>query len=184
MPTLRKSKTVTTELDLDPVCARKDTSKGVFILTVQGQYYATQSGGGKGRAQYTIDVRLPASMMDRPLSIIKNKILDVALAKKYDNYAGYRTYEIKKVVAPDEASSRFLTVGLMSRDQLIKYVYAEALDFDPTKFRKAVDLRKAITDFNDNPELFKKRYIKMAADMDVVNEVLDLNVDIMGDGGE
>lgn len=91
-----------------------------FEVTVEGDYFVTD-GRNKGLKRYIFNFKIPS--MDSALSVIKNKVLDMVLKKKYSDYISYRTYIITKVTPFGTAKiSGAFDLWSSSRDEVERYI--------------------------------------------------------------
>src|SRR3972149_4892173 len=92
----------------DAVHATKAGGKG-WRVVVKGEYLALAAGGrGKVKRDYEAEVVLPN--LDAALPILKNKLLDSALRKKYPDFVAARTNKIvdARPLSPETPASRTL----------------------------------------------------------------------------
>ncbi len=93
------------------------------IVTVEGDYFALASDDGrkKNKKRYKIEARVASP--DGALSLIRNKLLDRILTKKYDDFHTFRTHEITKITdLQGKPLIGYTNVRLMDFNQIAKYV--------------------------------------------------------------
>ncbi len=128
-----------------------------YLVKVRGDYFAAAAGNRKIIARYELEVKLPT--MDRALSIIKNKLLDPLLKRKYPDYINYRTHEMVSFKALGSAGDpKHLPLHLQGREQLIEHIEKKKLAIDPIIYPELTGLRKAIALCETDP----KKYVQVA----------------------
>lgn len=93
------------------------------IVTVEGDYFALASDDGrkKNKKRYKIEARVASP--EGALSLIRNKLLDRILTKKYEDFHTFRTHEITKITDLNgEPLIGYTNVRLMDFNQIAKYV--------------------------------------------------------------
>ncbi len=98
------------------------------IVTVEGDYFALASDDGrkKNKKRYKIEARVASP--DGALSLIRNKLLDRILTKKYDDFHTFRTHEITQITdLQGQPLIGYTNVRLMDFNQIAKYVKANNL---------------------------------------------------------
>ena len=87
------------------------------IVTIEGEYFAlaTDDGRKKNKKPYKIEARVKSP--EGALSLIRNKLLNKILAKKYEDYHTFRTHQITKVTD-------------LNGDSLIGYTNVRLMDFN------------------------------------------------------
>jgi hypothetical protein len=122
-----------------------------YAVTVEGDYYLPSKDvpGKKTLRPYRIIVNLPE--LAGALSIIKNKLLDQLLRKKYgaDGYLGFRTHEIVDT-KPLGNSPESTHLQYMARPALESYVENQRIPLDPAIYSDVSSLRNAIMDWAQN----------------------------------
>jgi hypothetical protein len=97
----------------------------MFKVTVVGDYIARSGISDKERIKKHYEVEANIHTLVGVLSIIKNKILPVALPRKYADYVTYSTHSIAKVVPLDEEGRKQFSrvdVDFMDRETLVQYI--------------------------------------------------------------
>jgi len=97
----------------------------MFKVTVVGDYIARSGVSDKERIKKPYEIDANLHTLVGVLSIIKNKILPVALPKKYADYITYSTHKISKVVPLDDEGRRQFSkvdVDFMDRETLVQYI--------------------------------------------------------------
>ena len=143
-----------------------------FDLTVEGDYFVTE-GKHKGLARYEFEFRLPS--MDSALSIIKNKVLDMVLKKKYPDYVSYRTYQITKVKPFGTAVLSGFDLWSASREEVEKYIRKEELPVKVKFYPSLMNLREGVQLAEADPDRFLLNQKKLEEDFVFTQELRALN---------
>jgi len=146
-----------------------------YRVKVKGEYFA-YTEKGKILKPYEFEVILPT--LDRALHIIKSKILNRVLKKKFADYASYRTHEIIDSepvgdAAPIQTSNKNLNV--LNKKQLASYINKNELPVDPTTYKTVGEIRKAIQDAESNLKTFQEKEAKRAEDIALTKSLDALN---------
>ncbi len=151
---------------------------GGYNITVRGTYYKSVSGGGKGKelSSYTFDVKLPS--MDSALSVIKNKILNSVLSKKYSDYVSYRTHEITNVVPFGKIKAVNLSVWQMNRNALEDYIAEGKLLVKPHLYPELLELRRAVSMCEQDISRFENHQNKVEEDFELTSSIRALNPEL------
>lgn len=122
----------------------------MFIVTVEGQYYAE----GKKLKRYKYECNLPD--MKKAMSVIKNKIAERKLQRLYPDFVAVRTYAITDVrtedgkpAAPDTDNPHQMTV-----DQLKDIVITKKLPINPKEYSDIVQFRQDVADALKDQDTF------------------------------
>lgn len=97
----------------------------MFKVTVVGDYIARSGISDKERIKKHYEIDANIHTLVGVLSIIKNKILPIALPRKYPDYVTYSTHSIAKVVPLDEEGRKQFSrvdVDFMDRETLVQYI--------------------------------------------------------------
>jgi hypothetical protein len=161
----------------------KTTGQSGFKVTVEGMYFVSVGEGkGKGVRQYSFDINLPS--MDCALSIIKNKILDVVLAKKYPDYVSYRTHNIVNVVPFGNVPNARLNIWQMNRPTVESYVFENSLPVKLELYPTLMDLRNAVDMAERDPDRFARVQKQTEEDFKLTNALRELNPEMYGSDEE
>lgn len=148
-----------------------------YTVTVEGQFFVAVGGGkGRGLRRYRFDVKLPT--MDSALSIIKNKILDMVLMRKFEDYVTYRTYNIVNVVPFGKATDAKLTVWQMNRNALEKYIRENELPVKSKLYPVLTSLREATEMAEREPDRFLRVQEQTEKDFKLTNALRELNPEL------
>lgn len=154
-----------------------------YAVTVVGDFYvpAKDAPGKKVLKPYKIQVNLPH--LDGALSVIKNRLLDVALRKKHgaEGYLGYHTHHIEKAV-PLGNSPAVRHLQYMDRAGLEAFIADErsrGCTIDASFYRDVEKLRNAVMDYAQNPQGFEKREAARQADLKTQAELEAMNPDLV-----
>jgi hypothetical protein len=131
-----------------------------FEVKVEGEYFARSGvmGAEVVIKNYEVVVKLPT--MDRAMSVIKNKLLRLALSAKYEDFKAPRTWNITSIKPGNEASKKAmkgLPVMYLDREALVGMIDDQSLAVDASLYPSLYKLREAITLCKANPEHFKKQ---------------------------
>ncbi len=146
----------------------------MFVVTVEGQYYAD----GKKIRKYKYQCNLPK--MEAALSVIKNKIEERKLMKLLPDFVACRTRAITDVQTESGEAAAPVTddISLMTLDQLEELILQKDLPIKVAEATDIIELRKDVSDAIHNLELFlstkKIREEKKAEE----NELEKLNPDL------
>ena len=160
----------------DAVHATKAGGKG-WRVVVKGEYLALAAGGrGKVKRDYEAEFVLPN--LDAALSIIKNKLLDSALRKKYPDFVAARTNKIvdARPLSPETPASRNLQY--MNRAQLEAHVQEIRAPISIQDYPDVTDLRDAVIDYTQTPKGFAEREALRQKDRAEDRELRALNPEI------
>ncbi len=154
----------------------KKTLSG-YRITVEGQYFvATGEGKGKAIKRYNIVINLPS--MDCALSIIKNKILNVVLAKKYPDYVSYRTHEIIDVKPFGNVTQVTATLWQMNRETVESYIHENELPVKAHIYETLMALRQAVEMSESDPDNFLLTQEKAEKDFKLTQSLRELNPEL------
>jgi len=160
----------------DAVHATKAGGKG-WRVVVKGEYLALAvDGRGKVKRDYEAEFVLPN--LDAALSIIKNKLLDSALRKKYPDFVAARTNKIvdARPLSPETPASRNLQY--MNRAQLEAHVQEIRAPISIQDYPDVTDLRDAVIDYTQTPKGFAEREALRQKDRAEDRELRALNPEI------
>jgi hypothetical protein len=134
-----------------------------YRVKVNGEYYAQDPSAagtrGKVRKPYTAEFNVPR--LEGCLSLIKNKLLRVALRKLHSDYVADRTCYIVEARPLDPATPKSQNLAYMDRGQLESFVRAArpAVPVDLATFTPddagTSALRASLIDYVQNPDPVK-----------------------------
>lgn len=148
---------------------------GAFIFIMRGEAYTASGDDRDIKSFRDVQCVVPAEAIQRAMSYIKTLILPKLLAKMITSFVSVRTHHIQKVIAPDERSSLMLPLDLMDRDRLINYIRHHSLKVNPNFYSRAVDLKKAILDCEENEEAYLKTESTRKVETDLLARLDQLN---------
>lgn len=126
-----------------------------YRVRVKGEYYASNPNGrGKIKKPYELSFNVPK--LDGCQSVIKNKLLLMALRKKYPDAVRHRTFSVvdQKPLSPSSPKSNSL--AYMDRGQLEGAILSLGAPIDvsgyPASDEGTLELRESIIDFVQNPD--------------------------------
>lgn len=146
-----------------------------YKVTVEGQYFVSAGNKQKTLSQYKLDVNLPT--MDRALSIIKGKILDLFLPKKYPDYSGYRTHQITNVVAFGNVAQAKAVLWQMNRPTILSYIKENELPVNDAIYDTLMELREAVELAETDPDRFLRFQASKEKDYKLTSQLRELNPD-------
>ncbi len=151
---------------------------GGYKITIEGTYYKSVSGGGKGKelSNYSIEVNLPS--MDSALSVIKNKVLNAVLKKKYNDYVSYRTHDIVNVEPFGNIKSVNLSVWQMNRDALEEYILEGKMQVHAYLYPTLLELRRAVSMLEQDPNKFESHQRLVEEDFELTSSIRELNPEL------
>lgn len=145
--------------------------------TVAGDYYIRQGDKGRAIKTYRVEVCLPEVRKDA-LSIIKNKILDLAIKKKYPDSIGYRTHVIVKTQILGDENSTKLSIDQKDRNQVIDMIAEEDLPVEAKLYPDLSDLRAAVIEAQADPDSFAKRQASKKEELELNKSIMDANPEL------
>lgn len=140
----------------DQVTKEENAIMDGYEITVGGEciVYSDAADRSKGKMTKPYEIKVRLKSLDSALSIIKNRVLEPVLRKKFPEYYKFRTHEILDVVPLGDTSERADQIDAMNRQQLLKFIKDEGLPVDPSLFKKIGKLREAITKAVTDPKGF------------------------------
>ncbi len=151
-----------------------------FTVTLEGQYfYSVGEGKGKALKKYSFDINLPT--MVAALSIIKNKLLDKILSKKYEDYVTYRTHVITNVKPFGEVGYAKVEIWQMSRPDLIAYAREQELPVKFDIYPALMELRNAIEMAESDPDRFDRLQKDAEEEFEFMSTLRELNPELYKD---
>lgn len=152
-----------------------------FTVTVVGEYIARSGvlGNEKVARPYEIEGNIPT--LHAALSIVKNKLLDPLLSKKYSDYVTYRTYHITKIspIDPNDASLLAdIPVSYMDRESLIQFCKKNNLPVETHLYPDLFKLREAVEFAYTDPKGYVKKLELRRNDLEMDREVAALNPEV------
>jgi hypothetical protein len=127
-----------------------------YRIDIKGEYYANNPEG-RGKIKRPYELSFNVGKAEGAPSIIKNKLLPVALKKKYPDAVRHRTFHVIRVVPRDPAKTpKSNNLAYMDREQLEQYVSFASVPVDLSTYEKTdegtTNLREAVIDFVQNPD--------------------------------
>lgn len=128
---------------------RKSKRNTVCVTTIGGEYHAS-SGHRQVLKPYEIDCKFDQEMIKNGvLSTFKNTLAPVMMKRKYPDYVGLYTHEIRESKMVDESGEEWAVedIDLMNRDQLVEYIgdlFNPDCAVDPDLYTDASELRTAV----------------------------------------
>ena len=160
----------------DALHATSSGGKG-WVVKVVGEYLAMAADGQKKvKRDYEAEFRLPH--LDAALSVIKNKLLEPTLRKKYADFVGVRTHKIASATPMSPETPASNNLQYMSREQLSSHILAIRAPIDASAYPEVTDLRDAVIDFTQTPKGFPEREAKRQKDRAEDRELRALNPDV------
>lgn len=130
-----------------------------YRIDIKGEYYANNPDG-RGKVKRNYELSFNVAKAEGAPSVIKNKLLPVALRKKYPDAVRHRTFHVVCVVPRDPSKTpKSNNLAYMDREQLEQYVGFANVPVDGATYAKndegTTNLREAIIDFVQNPDPVK-----------------------------
>jgi hypothetical protein len=159
----------------------------MFLVKVVGLYVA-RSGvleKEKIKKNYEIEGKIPT--LNAALSVVKNKLLGPALAKKYPDYVTFLTYNIVEITPLDEkAQTQYdrQEVNFMGRPALLRFIKDNALPVQAEYYPNLFRLREAVQYAKDDAEGYKKHFALREADLRLDLEMAAANPELFQDDSQ
>jgi hypothetical protein len=150
-----------------------------YRVTLKGFYLsaAKEIPGRKVKLPYELAVNV--KKLEGALSLIKNHLLDKALAKRYPDFISTYTHEIVKAEPLSKDTPESGNLQFMSIPRLLEYIRTNGVPVDPKNYPTAKDegaaLRKTVIDYALNPLGFAEREKQRVADMKIAAELEEMN---------
>jgi len=149
------------------------------IVTVEGDYFALASDDGrkKNKKRYKIEARVASP--DGALSLIRNKLLDRILTKKYADFHTFRTHEITKITDLNgKALIGYTNVRLMDFNQIAEYVKANNLPLRLELYTDLGTLRDMVFLAETNTKEFAIKQAQLVKEVAEDRLLAELNPDL------
>jgi hypothetical protein len=153
----------------------------MYKVKIVGTYVA-RSGvmeQEKIKKNYEIEGNIPS--MANALSVVKNKLLAAALAKKYADYVTFLTYHIVEITPLTlEAQSDMgkVEIKYMGRRALLSYIKEHALKVDPAYYPNLFKLREAVQLAKEDPVGYAKQFALREPDLRLDLEMAACNPEL------
>ena len=157
----------------------------MFHVKVVGQYVARSGVMEKEKIKKNYEIEGNIPTLNCALSIVKNKLLAPALAKKYPDYVTFLTYHIVETVPLDEkakSSMRQAEISFMDRATIIRYIKDNALGVDARYYPNLFRLREAVQMAKEDPEGYKKQFALREPDLRLDIEMAEANPELFNSG--
>jgi len=155
-----------------------------YKVKVTGQYIARSPHSEKEKIKKNYEVEGVIPSLASALSVVKNKLLGPALAKKYPDYVAFLTHHIINITPLDETSRERMTkteIAFMNRETLLRYIKENALPVDAAFYPDVLKLREAVQDAKEDPEGYQKRFALKKDDLVLDMQMQALNADLFED---
>ncbi len=150
-----------------------------YRVTVRGDYYYLAEGNRKLLKQYEVEMNVPD--VDLALSVIKNKLLEPALRRKYPDFMARRTFYVIDSKPLCEGMPKPKNVRVMNRAQLSNHIEVIQAPIVVDAYADIQDLRKVLQEFINSPELFKNREGTRMMELKENRELAALNPELSDD---
>jgi len=148
-----------------------------YRVTVAGEFfYSAGSGKGKLTKNYEVEINLPS--MDSAMSVIKGRILETVLRKKYPEYSTYRTHEIRNVVPFGNAAPARADLWQMSREMVESYVNENNLPVICKIHPTLMALREAVQACESDVDAFLVSQEQVKKDFELTEQLRELNPEL------
>lgn len=159
----------------------------IYQVTVEGQYYSLAEGR-KAIKPYRFTFKAPASAKKLGLlSVFRNHMrpkdgqeteLLRQMQEQYPDYKQFRTHVVTETINLT-TQKPIQELALWNRQQIIAYIDKAGIPIESELYPSIPDLRQALKDFNDNPDVFIKNQEKRRAtrgpELQVMRAIADLN---------
>lgn len=155
-------------------------SKG-YEVVVRGEYVARSGVMGKERVIKEYEITCIVPNLEKPLSVIKNKILGKKLKAMYPGYVLFRTHHIMMITPlseEDKFNSDLENIRYMSRESLLRFTKRNALGVPTNLYPDLFKLREAVQFASNDPEGYEKHLDIHREDLELDREVASLNPDL------
>lgn len=142
----------------------------MFKVKVQGLYVARSPNSSKEKLKKNYEIEGNIPTLVAALSVVKNKLLAPALAKKYPDYVTYLTYNIVQITPLDEQSRAQMAkaeVQFMDRPTLLRYIKDNALPVAAQYYPDLFKLRIAVQYAKDDEAGYLKNFEARKADLEL-----------------
>jgi hypothetical protein len=138
----------------------KTKKEVLYVFTIAGQYYTTGAPRGENVKEYECDVPMSEEDVNdkrhSPLSLFRHFYAHRLMPKKYPDYTGLFTFEIRKAQCSDPRKLRN-NIKVMNFHQLTRYIREEELPVKVELYEDAGSLRSAIALCEKDREGFVKQ---------------------------
>ncbi len=151
-----------------------------YKVTVEGQYLVFASGDSKRKElrRYLIEVNV--KKMEGALSVIKNKLLEPALRKKYSDYVSFRSHSITEIVPLSKANANITpTLDTMGSEAMKQYIEDKDLPIRVDLYSDLPSLKKAIQDCEADEDSFLVTQDLLEDRVAEDNDLAELNPDVL-----
>ena len=153
-----------------------------YHVSVEGQYFVVAGEKKKTLKEYSIVVNLPT--MDSALSVIKNKLLDIVLPKKYPDYAGYRTHHIVDVQPFGNVVQAKAELWQMNRVTIHSYIAENELPVNTDIYDSLLELRQAVEMCEADQDNFLRVQAQKEEEYKLMSSIRDLNPELFSKDDE
>lgn len=154
------------------------------IVTVEGDYFSLASDDGrkKNKKRYKIEARVASP--EGALSLIKNKLLNRILSRKYPDFHTFRTHEITKITDLNRKPLMgYTNVRLMDFNQIATYVKDNRLPLRLELYTDLGTLRQMVFLAETNKKEFAIKQGQLEKEVKEDKLLAELNPDLF-DGVE
>lgn len=156
----------------------------MYKVKVVGQYVARSGVMDKEKIKKNYEIEGVIPTMTAALSVVKNKLLAPALARKYADYVTFLTYHIVEITPMNEQAKLDLgrvEVKYMGRKSLLAYIKEHALKVDPAYYPDLFKLREAVEMAKTDPEGYAKQFALREPDLRLDLEMARCNPELFTD---
>lgn len=133
----------------------------MFKVKVVGTYIARSGVMDKEKIKKDYQVEGNIPRLEAALSVVKNKLLGPALAKKYPDYVTFLTYHIVEILPVDEESRQEMgknQVMFMDRPALFNFIKENGLKVDTRYYPDLFKLREAVQFAHEDPKGYARHF--------------------------
>ncbi len=154
------------------------------IVTIEGEYFALASDDGRKKIKRPYKIEARVKSPDGALSLIRNKLLNKILTKKYEDYHTFRTHQISKITDLNgEALIGYTNVRLMDFNQIANHVRLHKLPLKLELYTDLGTLRSMVFLAETNVKEFHIKQGQLAKEAAEDAVLAELNPDLF-DGAE
>lgn len=149
------------------------------LVTVEGSYFALAGRVDRKKVKRPYKIQVKVAVPEGALSVIKNKLLDKVLAKKYPDYHTFHTHEITEITDLEgRALMGYSNVRIMNFNQIADYVRANNLPLKLELYTELDTLRTMVFLAETNEKEFIRKQIILEKDAKEDAVLADLNPDL------
>lgn len=166
-------------LDVKPEPAKAPRDAKGYRVAVRGEYFAFAPGGGREKVKKPFNAAFNLPSLDGALGVIRGRLLDKYLNKKYTDFVSARTCCIVSATPLSDATPESTNLRYMPAERLLRYIEDHKVPIDPALYGEdEAGLRASVIDFVQNPKGFPEREARRVDSMKADRALAELNPDI------